>query len=88
MPEAQRPVADEPVPALSPAEERKLGELLARRSQAAGGATVRLKVEPPHSEVTFGGVTVGAGYADVPAHLAADIIQGSAEAGVKITQES
>lgn len=66
--------------------ERRLGELKAGSSEP--GQVQRLKVEPPHSAITFGGVTVGTDYTDVPAAVAADLVSEAAAAGVTITQES
>jgi hypothetical protein len=66
--------------------ERRLGELKAAGSGSAGPVQ-RLKVEPPHSSITFGGVTVGTDYTDVPAPVAADIVSEASAAGVTITQE-
>lgn len=81
-------VGQEPPSGLSPAEERHLGELQAKRAAAvAAGVPVRLKVEEPHSQVTFGGVTVGREFTEVPAAVAADLVSGAAEAGVTVTQD-
>jgi hypothetical protein len=69
-------------------EERQLGELQARRDAASSGPPpVRIKVEAPHSAMTFGGVTVGTEFQDVPARLAADMHEAAIAAGVTLTQE-
>jgi hypothetical protein len=78
----------EPPSGLSADEERALGELQAKRAAAAAaGVPVRLKVEEPHSAVTFGGVTVGRDFTEVPAAVAADFVSGAADAGVTVTQD-
>jgi hypothetical protein len=83
---------DQPVrvtPGLTAAEEARLGELKAKVAAASGDSPVsRLKVEPPHSSITFGGVTVGTEFTDVPSAAAADLVSEAAAAGVTITQES
>lgn len=71
---------------LSAAEEVQLGELLAKRDTAGSDPTVRLRVEGAHSQITVGHVTVGTDWTDVPAHMAAALLEGAADAGVKITQ--
>jgi hypothetical protein len=73
---------------LTPDEETRLGELLAKRDTAAGHTPLRLKVEGDHESMTFGGVTIGRDYTDVPPSMAGDITEAAALAGVKITQES
>lgn len=69
-------------------EEKLLGELLARRDTAAGPAPLRLRVEGEHESMTFGGLTIGREYTDVPPSMQGDITEAAALAGVKITQES
>jgi hypothetical protein len=76
-----------PAGKLSAEEERLLGELQERQRAAAGGRTVRMKVESPHSEMHFGGVKVGTVFTEVPAHFASALSQAAAESGVTITQE-
>ena len=83
--EAQRDGSDGK--GLSADEERQLGELLEKRAQAAGPAPVRLKVDSDHESVTYGGVTVGHEFTEVPAHAVAGLVEGAAAAGVKITQD-
>lgn len=73
---------------LSADEETRLGELLAKRDSAAGPAPLRLKVVGEHESMTFGGVTIGREYTDVPPSMQGDITEAAALAGVKITQES
>ena len=74
---------------LSADEQAELGQLLAKRDAAvAGPDPVRLKVEPPHASISFGGVTVASEFTSVPASIAAAVTGAAAEAGVKITQET
>lgn len=75
-------------PGLTPDEEKKLGELLAKRDTASGATQLRLKVVGDHESMTFGGLTIGREYTDVPPHMAGDITEAAALAGVEITQES
>jgi hypothetical protein len=96
-PAAEAPAAEAPVveeqplrisPGLNAQEEAQLGNLRAKVAAASGGGpAVRLKVEEPHSEVTYGGVTVGREFTEVPAAVAADLVSGAAEAGVTVTQD-
>lgn len=84
VPDPARPGVD----VLSPDEESELARLQAKAAkQSAGAGAMLMKVEPPHSEVTFGGVTVGTDFTLVPAHMAANVASAAAEAGVKITQK-
>jgi len=74
---------------LSVSEQTELGQLLAKRDAAAAGAGASsLKVEPPHSAFSYGGVTVASEFTDVPALMAAAVVEAAAEAGVTITQET
>lgn len=75
---------------LTPDEERTLLELQAKAARQAAGEAgiVRMKVEPPHSEITHANFTVGADWTQVPAWLAPIMANAAANAGVKITQES
>lgn len=75
-------------PGLSPAEEARLGDLLAKRDASAAAAPVRMKVEGPHASLHYGGLTIGTEYTDVPPHLVGPMTTAAAEAGVTITQES
>jgi hypothetical protein len=87
-PPAPAPAAGtEPRP-LTPAEETLLGELLAKRAAGAGEGAVRMKVEPPHSSLTHGGVTIGAEFTTVPGPMVAAMATAAADSGVKITQET
>ncbi len=67
--------------------EKQLAAL--RRSPAAtvNGLPVRLKVEPPHSELHFAGRIIGTEYTEVPAGMAAAYVQAAADAGVTLTQD-
>jgi len=68
--------------------EARIGELQRQMAAASGGgAVVRLKVEEPHAAVTFGGVTVGRDFTEVPVSVAADLVAGAADAGVTVTQD-
>jgi|SRR6185312_2984580 len=75
---------------LTPDEEKTLLELQAKAARAAAGEAgiVRMKVEPPHSEVTHANFTIGSDWTQVPAWLAPIMSNAAAAAGVKITQES
>jgi hypothetical protein len=87
-PAAAAPAAEPAPDGLTAAEESELGRLLAKRDAALDAEAIRLKVEPPHSELTHGGVTVTSEFTSVPAGRAAAILTAADEAGVKITQES
>jgi len=93
-PAAQAPAQASPAPAARPGdlsvrEEAELGRLLAQREAAAAGPDpVRLKVEPPHAALTYGGVTVASEFTTVPSSMVAAVTEAAAEAGVKITQET
>jgi len=77
------------VEGLSADEQVELGELLAKRDEATAGANaVQLRVEPPHSAITYGGLTVTTEPTTVPGDLAAGIVSAAGEAGVTITQET
>jgi hypothetical protein len=75
-------------PGLTPDEEVALGDLLAKRDTVAGQAPLRLKVEGAHESMTFGGLTIGREFTDIPPSMQGDITEAAALAGVKITQES
>jgi hypothetical protein len=88
-PAAQQQPAPAATGPLSEAEQRQLGTLLARQSQAAGtGEPVRMKVTGSHASLSYGGVTVGTEFTPVPANLVAAFVEAAADAGVEITQES
>jgi hypothetical protein len=72
---------------LSADEERQLGELMERRDRAAASSSVRLRVTSGHQSVSYGGVTVGRDYTEVPEHAVAGLIEGAANAGVDIEQD-
>lgn len=48
---------------------------------------VRLKVEGPHESLTYGGLTVGTEFTEVPRRHLASMTQAAADSGVKLTQE-
>lgn len=74
---------------LSAEEETRLAELIDKRDRARAGAdAVRLKVEPPHSELHHAGVVLTREYTSVPARLAALLQNAAASAGVELTEES
>jgi hypothetical protein len=75
-------------PGLTPDEERKLGELLAKRDESASQAPIRLKVTGDHESMTFGGVTIGREFTAIPPSMVGGITEAAALAGVEITQES
>jgi hypothetical protein len=91
--EAKNVLKDDPKPetgesGLTADEERQLGELQARRDAAAAKADVtRFKVEAPHSELRFGGVSVGREFTPVPTNMIAPLAEAAANAGVTLTQE-
>jgi hypothetical protein len=68
-------------------EERQLGQLLARQTAAAGAGSVAMKVEEPHSELHFGGVTLSREWSNVPAHIAGALAEAAERAGVKLSQQ-
>lgn len=68
-------------------EERQLGELMDKRDRAAAGGVVRLRVTSGHESVSYGGVTVGQDFTEVPEHLVAGLTEGAANAGVEIEQD-
>lgn len=99
---ADVPAAAPPAVATSPApdavdgsdkltadEERELGRLLEKRAAAeSAGNVVNLKVEEPHIEMTFAGVTVSRDWTPVPAGIANHFVNAAADAGVTLTRES
>lgn len=68
-------------------EERQLGELIDKRDRAAADVRVRLRVTSGHESVSYGGVTVGKDFTEVPEHLVAGLTEGAANAGVDIEQD-
>lgn len=79
--------AKEPDPSTRAAELE--AELAAVRREAAGGATVRVRVDPdsPHSGMVHNGLYIGEEWTEVPAHVVPDMMEGAANAGVTLTQE-
>jgi hypothetical protein len=74
---------------LTAAEETELGGLLGKRdAHLADAGAIALRVEPPHTSISYGGLTVGTEFTTVPAVLVAAITEAAADAGVTITQES
>ena len=74
---------------LTPPEEVELGDLIVNRDAAlVTEGAVQMKVEPPHSGLTYGGLTVTTEFTTVPAGLVAAVTTAAAEAGVTLTQES
>jgi hypothetical protein len=51
------------------------------------GLPVRLKVEPPHSELHYAGRIIGTDYTEVPANMASAYMEAAADAGVTLTQD-
>jgi hypothetical protein len=72
---------------LSAKEESQLGALLDKRQRARAGGTTRLKIDSDHAEVTYGGVTVGRDWTEVPSAVVAGLVEGAADAGVQIIQD-
>lgn len=68
-------------------EESQLGKLLEKRNTAAREGGVRMRVEPPHSELHYGSFVIGREYVTVPDHLVAGFSSAAADAGVELTQE-
>jgi hypothetical protein len=64
--------------------ERELAEV---RAKAAGGNTVRMRVEEPHAEFYHGGVGIGTDWTAVPAHMVPALTEAAGGAGVTLTQE-
>src|ERR1700758_4507544 len=102
MPTAKSQPADEPEDASAPDPRDAQIEDLQRQLAAAkeqiealrrptlsevSGQPVRLKVEPPHSELHYAGWVVGTEYTEVPANLAAAFAQAASDAGVTLTQD-
>lgn len=89
----QRPVAQpDPPPADESLDQQIAGaeaKLAALRAERDGGGqpSARLKVEPPHFSVTYGGITVGSDFTDVPAHMVPALMAAAADAHATITQE-
>ncbi len=54
---------------------------------APSTGAIRLKVEPPHSSMTYGGVVIGTEYTEVPLSHLGPLTQAAADAGVTLTQE-
>jgi hypothetical protein len=54
---------------------------------AADAGHVRLKVGPPHSLFSYGGVDVGPDWTAVHSSLAPGVLRAAEEAGVTVTQE-
>src|SRR5580704_6557281 len=63
---------------LTPAEERQLGDLLAKRDKTAAARTVRLRVEGEHESVQVGHVVVGREWTEVPVQLVSSVTEGAA----------
>lgn len=86
--------APEPEPAAPAAPEPsgRAGELEAElakiRSEAIAGLKAILRVLPPHSSMTYGGITVTDQPTEVPAHAVAGLSEAAANAGVKLIQEA
>lgn len=83
-PGASLPPADEDVSTTAASLEAQLAEV---RARARGDATVRVRVEAPHSEFIHGGVWVGPDYTDVPEQAVAAMMEAASNSGVTLTQE-
>jgi len=56
-------------------------------SVPAPPGTVRIKVEPPHSEFHFGAAHIGTEFSPVPEGMVPAVMQSAIEAGVTLTPE-
>jgi hypothetical protein len=61
-------------------------ELAQIRADAMAGEKTLVRVLPPHSEFTHGGITVGTDPSPVPARALGTLLTAAAEAGVKIEE--
>jgi hypothetical protein len=86
------PAGDDDIEAVR-AERDRLAVQLEAAGQPVGGPgpagpKVRMKVESPHESLTFGMVTVGTEFTDVPEAMAARLRAAAERSGVTITQEA
>ncbi len=78
---AQDKVTVKKSPAASPPDQ------VAELPEVSGQATVRLKVEGPHSGIIHNGVWIGTDWTEVPAHAVPAIMEGAVNSGVSLVQE-
>lgn len=79
------PPGDEPDPLARARALRAEADELVR--SAGHVATVRVKLEPPHTELHFGGLFVGEDFGPVPVNRLADLEQAARNAGATLTTE-
>ncbi len=63
-------------------------ELRRLRADLAAGAKAVLRVLPPHSSMTYGGITVTSQPTEVPASAVPGLHEAAQNAGVNLTQEA
>ena len=94
MADSKQPAASQPKDQQDASEpsraalEQRLAEIQEQLRGEDAPAALRMKVEGPHAAFSYGGVTVGTEYTDVPVTHAAAVTTAASEAGVTITQES
>jgi hypothetical protein len=87
--------ADQTRPAPAPADDSPEGRVAAARAALAEAeaalprqpGTVNVKVEPPHSEFHFGGISLYGDYTPVSESMLSHVQQAADAAGVKLTTE-
>lgn len=74
---------------LTAAEESTLADLAAKREAAlaARPGQVQVRVEPPHSEMHFGGHVISNDWTSVPESALAPLTVAAADSGVTLTQK-
>jgi hypothetical protein len=84
--EGQKPAASDPRDARIAELEKQLAEIKSPRVTVTG-TPARLKVEAPHSEMHYAGRIIGTEFTEVPASMAASIMEAAADAGVTLTMD-
>lgn len=79
-----RPTGDPDPRAEAAALRRRAAEI---EASLGGPATINVKIEPPHSELHFGGIYVGNEFVPVPRTRLASLQQAADNAGVTLTTE-
>jgi hypothetical protein len=87
--------ADQARPAPAPADDSPEGRVARARAELAEAeaalprqpGTVNVKVEPPHSEFHFGGISLYGDYTPVSESMLSHVQQAADAAGVKLTTE-
>lgn len=74
---------------LTASEERTLAELSDKRAAAlaASPGQVEVRIDPPHSEMQFGGYVIGNDWQAVPESALTPLAVAAADAGVTLTQK-